>query len=377
MFENQNNFVKKLFAGPYFDNFERLAIGSYSSNNMTNLTSFGEFHHKEDVAKYVDSIRQASESYTDLDNAVPAVYNKNYASTTDNKITVIFFVSYVDDADVNIVRPHVRKLQDQGIRTVMIGHSAAANIDPASFNITRLEMITNDSNTVFNWGPTKTLPADDYQDWFRMVIDCQAMEITTEKPMLPGNPCGGHIVVVLDASKSWDGFSEEQFNDQNYVVRKLFIAPYFDHYERLALAYYSNTTSLASFGDFSDQSDVANYVRSIERSSVTFLTRALTRVYNNNYPLSANDKLTIVFFVSDIEEYEVQNARSWAQKLQDQGVRLVLVGHGNFKEDYVDVDRLAAVTNDPTTVFKWKDMESLPDDDYQTWFKEVLACPGY
>ncbi|KAI6220693.1 hypothetical protein M3Y95_01023000 [Aphelenchoides besseyi] len=188
-------------------------------------------------------------------------------------------------------------------------------------------------------------------------------------------PCDGQIVIVLDASHDSAAFDGLDFVYQNTLVKELFTSPYFDDFERLAIGAYSYGTNLTDFGDFHNQQDVADYVDSIQQDSNwgTWLQLGLYYVIEQNYTASPGN-LTIIFFVSDLEYYEVDDSRAYAVELQNKGVRLVLIGHGDFNQDFINMDRLAQVTGDPNTVFKWEDGERLPAKDYQDWFKQVLGC---
>ncbi|KAI6186100.1 hypothetical protein M3Y98_00096100 [Aphelenchoides besseyi] len=83
----------------------------------------------------------------------------------------------------------------------------------------------------------------------------------------------------------------------------------------------------------------------------TWLPLGLYYVIEQNYTASPGN-LTVIFFISDLEYYEVDDARAYAIELQNKEVRLVLIGHGDFNQDFVNMDRLAQVTGDPNTVFK-------------------------
>ncbi|KAI6202774.1 hypothetical protein M3Y94_00479300 [Aphelenchoides besseyi] len=370
LFKNQNNFVKTLFSRPYFDSFERLALGSYDRGN-TKLTKFGEFYDESDVTRFVDSVQQGQNFASMIEEALAAVYNQNYTSTKNEKITVIFFVSVIFDHSVMVARITTQKLEAQGIRVVFIAHSKQPS------NIEQLNDVADDPETIFFWDSRKSLPAEDYENWFKWVVKCRPSEVikTTEPPT---SPCNGKIVVVMDSSMERDGFTKRQFIDQKHFVEKLLLSSSFDHYERLAIAYYSNSTIITELGDLRDMSEVGNYLNLIkQQNSLPFLTRALERVYDQNYLSNSQDKATAIVFVSDVEEYEIQKANLWAKKLYDQGVRLILVGHGNFKEGYVNINRLADITDHPNTAFEWADNRNVLTDDYETWFKQALNCPGY
>ncbi|KAI6219059.1 hypothetical protein M3Y95_01126700 [Aphelenchoides besseyi] len=189
-------------------------------------------------------------------------------------------------------------------------------------------------------------------------------------------PCDCQIVMLLDATFDVNIFGVQQFEDQKDLVKKLFSTPYFDHFERLAMGYYDYYTTLTSFKYFANEADVVNFVDSINVNPVqhTHLIRALDFVYQQNYTSISGNQINFIFFVSDFESAEVKEGRSKAKALQDSGARVVLIGHGNFKDNYVRVDLLTQVTNDPSTVFKWDQNDRMPADDYQSWFKQVLGC---
>ncbi|KAI6178031.1 hypothetical protein M3Y98_00456800 [Aphelenchoides besseyi] len=149
MFNNQNNFVKTLFSGPYFDSYERLALGSYNRNNP-NLTRFGDFCGESDVTRYVDSIQQ----------------DQHFTSTIQSQ----FFVSVIYGYSLDSAREYTQKMQAQGVRVAFIGHSQTP---------LNIQLLNNLS--------------DDYKNWFKWVLKCQApKEIgTTESPT---NPCNGKII---------------------------------------------------------------------------------------------------------------------------------------------------------------------------------------
>ncbi|KAI6186101.1 hypothetical protein M3Y98_00096200 [Aphelenchoides besseyi] len=150
--------------------------------------------------------------------------------------------------------------------------------------------------------------------------------------------------------------------------KNLFNTPYFDHFEHLAIGSYLDIDArLSNFGDFKNKTDVFNYMNSLKAVGIN--------VYNKNYTSIPGDQITVVVFVSDFEKNEIKNARFYAKKLQDQKVRLVLVGHGNFKHHWLTMDQLIRITNGQSTAFKWDDGRSLPGDEYQSWFKQVLGCP--
>ncbi|KAI6231230.1 hypothetical protein M3Y95_00359300 [Aphelenchoides besseyi] len=191
------------------------------------------------------------------------------------------------------------------------------------------------------------------------------------------NPCNGNVVVVLDASAStWTPFNTQMFNDQNNLITNVFTSPFFDHFERVAIGSYNKYVQLTQFGIFRSASDVAAYVESIEQSAdPVYLQNGLAEVYNHNYPAVSTGKITVIFFVSDIRLSEVDSSRTWAKDLQDQGVRVVLIGHSAGSDNTFNINRLQAITNDSSTVFNWDPTKSLPDDDYQQWFKDVIGCP--
>ncbi|KAI6217733.1 hypothetical protein M3Y95_01205400 [Aphelenchoides besseyi] len=382
MFDDQNNLVKKLFTD--FNGFERLALGSYNVN--TNLTNFGDFQSQLDVSKYVNSLQQNSMYTSWLGIGLWSVYNKNYSF--DDKVTIVFFTSDVYDIEIPEGRRYAKLLQNQGVRLVLIGHGDS---EEDCYNMDQLARITNDWNTVFEWNEKKDLPDTDYQTWFKKVLDCPGFEATTPEPPTtktsftmrttnkPGHsdkPCDGRIVILLDASMSWDGFSNQQFEDQKTLVKKLFVGPYFDHFERLALGSYDGRTGYTTyFGDFRNEMDVQRELDDIEQSNeLTYLKGALETVDLQDFTSISGDRVVVVIFVSDLEDNEIHEGRQLTEKLQNLGIRLVLVGHGNFKDDYVNVSRLARVTNDPSVVFKWEDDKRLPADDYQTWFQQVIGC---
>ncbi|KAI6218600.1 Von Willebrand factor, type A domain-containing protein [Aphelenchoides besseyi] len=384
-FNKQNDFVKKLFADSNFDQFERLALGRYDVN--TNLTNFGDFKSQSDVAKYVDSLEENIRYYsTWLEIGLWSVYYQNYP--LDKKTTVVFFVSNVDDLEIPEALPYAKLLQDQGVRLVLVGHGDSKQ---DAYNTDQLSRITNDPSAVFKWDDDADLPADDYQTWFKQVLACPGYEVTTEKPVTfptttPSSgrttiqsvdkPCDGQIALLLDASTSWNAFTKQQFEDQKDLVKKLFVAPYFNGFKRLAIgSYLSYRVDITDFGNINNETQLERKLSYIfEGDVLSYLDQGLKSIYNKLASSWTYDKIVVVFFVSDIEEIEIDESRQWAKKLQDQGVRLILVGHGNFKDDYVNVDRLARITNDPSVVFKWDDGKRLPADDYQTWFKQVLGC---
>ncbi|KAI6231336.1 hypothetical protein M3Y95_00370900 [Aphelenchoides besseyi] len=379
MFNNQKNLLIKLFARPYFDNFERLALG-YLSENET-LTDFNHFHSESDVDNYIKAVQQDPTSEFQ-DSGIRDAYEKNYPSVSGDRITIVFFVSHIYEDEIDNERAYAKLLQDQGVRVVLIGHSIGSDY---YYDYSRLVKVTKDPSTVFNWDASKTLPSDDYQEWFKQVIGCSVVASSTSKPTIVSSsskspesksPCAGRVVVVLDASTSWIGFSTDQFNDEKSLLQQLLVGPYFNHFERLVIGFYAFDTNLTNFGDLGSESDVVQYLHSIQQSPnhITWLKNALMDVYYKNYPAISGDPITVVIFVSDIEENEVNDAAEQAKQLQDQGVRLVLVGHGNFKDDFVDLDRLTRITGDSSTALKWDDDKSLPADDYQTWFKQVMGC---
>ncbi|KAI6231523.1 hypothetical protein M3Y95_00390800 [Aphelenchoides besseyi] len=374
LFNNQNNLVKKLFTSPYFEDFERMSIGYYGGY-LYDTPEFGEFQSQTQVDSYVDSVSQDSQHASYLEGLLAYLYDYYTPLRSGGQdITIVIFVSYIRENVVDEARQYAKEIQDYGVRLVLIAHTTASEGD--DFDIARLVQITDNENDVFNWIAKKTLPADDYQQWFSQVIGCPQAAITTLKPST--SLCDGQIVIMLDASMSWEAFSKQQFDDEKELIKKLFVGPYFKNFERLAIGSYALRANLSNFGDLHSESDVASHVHSIQEDAthITWLTNALNDTYNKNYQSDWGDKINIIFFVSDIEEYEVNLSRPFAKKLQDQGIRLVLIGHGNFKQDYVSVDRLARVTGDASAVFKWNDGESLPSDDYQQWFRQVLACPN-
>lgn len=90
------------------------------------------------------------------------------------------------------------------------------------------------------------------------------------------------------------------------------------------------------------------------------------------YDLTEDTELsvTVAILVSTINQEQVNDARNSAATLQEQGVRLVLIGHG----DNADPDLLSQVTGDPSVVFSWKVTDNQPPD-YKNWFIQVLGCP--
>ncbi|KAI6198580.1 hypothetical protein M3Y96_00534300 [Aphelenchoides besseyi] len=357
LFINQKNFVKKLFADLNFDDYERLVIGSYNQN--TYLTNFGDFKNESDVNKYVDAIEQ--ENALDwLGNGLNDVMNQKY--TFYRNTTVIFFVSAcIACGDGEYTRENAKSLQDQGVRLVLVAHG-----DPEHISVRELAAVTNDISTVFNWDPRLTMPANDYRAWFKQVLACPI-----RKPVV--NSCGRQILVLLDTTADSEAFTMSDFDAQNNLINNLFTDSNFIEFERLAIGFYSNKANLTEFGDFYEQSDVSDFVNSIEPDydNALYLPKVLKAIYEHHYSWSINS--TIIVFLSDVETAEVEPARRYAKAIQDFGIRLVLVGHGDFEDDYVSVDRLVEITGDPDVVFKWDPDTGLPKD-YVGWFNQVLGC---
>ncbi|KAI6220771.1 hypothetical protein M3Y95_01031300 [Aphelenchoides besseyi] len=357
LFNDQKNFVKKLLAASNFDNYERLVIGFY--DDPATLTNFGDLKNESDVFNYIDSIKQG-QTLDWLGNAFYNVYEQNYTDAT-----VIFFVSMcIGCGETDYTTENAKGLRDQGLRLVLVDHAGSKRL-----SIDDLVTVTNDSSTVFDWDPRNSLPVDDYQEWFKQVIGCPNAK---PKPPLV-NPCRNQLLLVLDASMNWIGLTDKQFNHQKELVKSLFTDLFFDDFEKLALGFYSNSTNLTNFGDFRSESDVAKYADSIERdpTRLSYLQKGLQDVYDKGYSWKGN--FTVIFFVSDLETSEVEDARQKAKQLQDAGVHLVLVGHGDFDDDYINMDRLAYVTGDSSAVFKWEEGYGLPFPNYVQWFNEV-AC---
>ncbi|KAI6185254.1 hypothetical protein M3Y98_00002900 [Aphelenchoides besseyi] len=358
LFNEQKDFVKKLLAASNFENYERLVIGFY--DDPATLTNFGDLKNEREVFNYIDSIEQGV-TLDWLGNAMYDVYKQNYSDAT-----IIFFVSLcIDCSETGYTTQNAQGLRDQGLRVVLVDHASSHRL-----SIDDLVIVANDSSTVFDWNPRNSLPVDDYHEWFKQVIGCPDAK---PKPPLV-NSCRKQILLVLDASMKWIGLTEKQFNHQKKLVKSLFIGSYFDDFERLALGFYTNSTNLTTFGDFRNEFDVAKYVDSIERDStlLSYLQNGLQDIYDKAYSWDGN--FTVIFFVSDLETSEVETARQKAKQLQDSGVCLVLVGHGDFNDDYVNMDRLAYVTGDPNTVFEWENNFGLPFPNYVQWFNEIIDC---
>jgi hypothetical protein len=80
--------------------------------------------------------------------------------------------------------------------------------------------------------------------------------------------------------------------------------------------------------------------------------------------------ITIAIHVSSFTEPEVDTARANAQILQNQGVRLVLIAHGNN----ADVNFLSLVTGDASVVFRWLTTSHAPRDA-RKWLTDIMNCP--
>ncbi|KAI6212413.1 hypothetical protein M3Y94_00020600 [Aphelenchoides besseyi] len=163
-FNDQKELVKNLLSPPYFDHFERLALGGYEQSAY--LTNFGDCEDQSDVADFLNQTKQ--EQYAScLVCALNDIKNHRYFF---NKMTIVIFVSFIDEYDVRDARELAKQLQDQGARLVLIGHGKFTNEDWIS--IDRLSRITGDPSAVFKWDDGKSLPADDYHQWFKQVLDC-------------------------------------------------------------------------------------------------------------------------------------------------------------------------------------------------------------
>ncbi|KAI6208897.1 hypothetical protein M3Y96_00163700 [Aphelenchoides besseyi] len=352
MFNRQKDLLIELFARPYFYNFERLALG-YLSENET-LTNFNHFHSESDVANYINAVQQDSTSI--FQNSGPQnVYEKNYLSVPGDKITIVFL--YL------IFMMMTSTMNDQGVHVVMIGHSIGTDY---YYIYSRLVEVTNDPFTVFNWDASKH-----YQ------LPGAQLQVRNKQQFNINHPQNRRLLLLLSTQKvhvqgalslCWMLRLRELVSDEKSLFQRLLVSPYFDHFERLAIGFYAFNTNLSNFGDFVSETDVAQYLQSIQQypNYINWLKNALMDVNNKNYPAISGDPITLLIFVSDIEENEVSDATEQAKQLQDQGVRVVLVGHGDFEDDFVNLDRLTRVTGDPSTALKWDDKKSLPADDYQT-----------
>ncbi|KAI6217092.1 hypothetical protein M3Y95_01240300 [Aphelenchoides besseyi] len=193
-------------------------------------------------------------------------------------------------------------------------------------------------------------------------------------------PCEGAINILLDSSGGYrqgDGepFTKQQFTNQKELVKKLMVSPYFNSFERLSIGHYSTIVQTSGIGYFKDEDDVVKYVDSIRRDTRSFsrLDDCLDKLDFIFEPLL--NITTYIIFVSSLEASEVADALFHADSLQNQGVRIVLIGHGNYISNSINVQQLTNVVQDPRLVFTWNNEDEFPAEDIHQWFNDVLDCP--
>ena len=99
--------------------------------------------------------------------------------------------------------------------------------------------------------------------------------------------------------------------------------------------------------------------------------RALQGIAALNLNQETGPTITVVIFVSTIQQPQVADAREAAAEIQGQGIRLVLVAHGSDP----DVTLWAQITGDASLVFTW-DIKDAEPPNYQHWFEQIINCPG-
>jgi len=380
----KNFLIKQVFAGnsSNWNHVERLGLLWYATKTEHTFP-FNYFSDKgkdlDFVRRYISASSPLPKTTSSLSTALDDLNTKFNTSDSFGEVRFLVFVSDISQTIVDSVKASAALLQAKG-GLAMIG---LGNIDPDDKFFKQLTdkyrrwedpvgkpILTRWENFFWEqvYGCGGSPPSDAPTGGTELPITFPPIPTTAAPVPLP---CDGRIAIFLDRSSS---LGVGPFNNQRtFVGQKLFSNDIFNKYSRLSInSYDKQGTSPNDFGTVSSYNDAKAQVEDITKlsSDDSNLRKALVSVADYDFSTTIGAQITVIFFVSNLPDDQVDDARKAAQDIQGQGIRLYLIAHGSVSQD-----KMTQVTGDASMTYKWLVTASeIPD--YKNWFKTVLGCPS-
>ncbi|KAI6191096.1 hypothetical protein M3Y97_00190700 [Aphelenchoides bicaudatus] len=383
VFRAQNQFLAKDVFAANWNHFERLGLVWFNIKPMGR--PFGYYTEKtlKDIQRLILTTKQARAAHS-----LPDLFTFLASYQPDEsfpEVNYVVFISKLDSNDVDSIKGTVDQLKQHGnVTFILLGDQADPNQEQTrkltNHYIVWMDPDVKTSPRPDNWNDrlwTTAYGCDEAilpsspatEPSFPASFPTDA-PTTTPVPEIP-IPCAGSFVLGLDTSKA---MTSNTFKNQNAFVPTLFTATIFNHFERMTLGYFGRYYSeIPDFNYYNSVDDIKEFID----TKVTKMTKDNAKLrlflqYIYEEVLFGNTQakpITVIAFISNLDDTDVAEAKEYGDKLIENGVRIALVNLGN-----VNQSKMQQIT---PNIYTW-DAENnpKPSDDYQTWFKQVVNCPG-
>ncbi|KAI6171127.1 Cysteine endopeptidase [Aphelenchoides bicaudatus] len=373
--QQKSFFINEVFAGNW-NHLERLALLWYAEKNEY-WVPFGFFN--DNTAKNLSFVRELVASKFPIQKTTPTLTVAFQAlldkySTNDDfaeVASIVFYSQVLDQTTVDKSLQLANDLNSNGHKLAIVG---VGDVDPNGL----LKQLTNNYAV---WKDPSTDPK--LPNWEQFFWD-QAYGCSSQVPSDP--PTIGTVpTVTFPAIKTTTPIvttvppSEALFwrdiSDHDFVGQQMFADAIFNEYNRLGLGVCTRAGGSVDngFGSILSSADVSTYVDSVTRNSKysAQLYKCINAIALLDLASQTDVPITVAIHVSSITSEEVEFTTESAKNLQDQGIRLVLIAHG----DNADTTLLGEIVGDPSVVYKWPTDSSAPSNPSE-WITDIMNCPA-
>ncbi|KAI6228733.1 hypothetical protein M3Y99_01193300 [Aphelenchoides fujianensis] len=292
----------------------------------------------------------------------------------------IVFVSRIDQATVDAIRPFVQRLQQKNYELTFV--AVGAQLDAALF----LQLSPN----LIQWDVKRQDTPADWRSQFwtaygcadepseNMTVEPSVSLSTQSSPTQPTTPAApscrnGTFAIMQDTSGK--ALDIDLYWTSLKFVRYTLYPRIYQEIDHFWWGYYGSADSW--MGDFSNDTPaevnqtLAGYAQNKDDAN---LIQALTNPELLSLVDAASGQITLVVFVSGMSDDIVKECEPAAAALQAKNVRLVLVAVARYNRPNLEL--MAKLTRDRDAVQFWDSSRQPEPRNFKRWFDYTVGCPN-
>ncbi|KAI6221941.1 hypothetical protein M3Y99_01520400 [Aphelenchoides fujianensis] len=375
--QKQVDFISNRVFTDEWTELERLTLVQYDQTAWD--IPFVDDETAADVRREVRNVVQVS--YANLTRLFESIdrWQKEAAAEVVHSIV---FVSRIDQATVDAIRPFVQRLQQKNYELTFV--AVGAQLDAALF----LQL----SPLLIQWDVERQDAPADWSSQFWTAYGCadepsgettvepssSSSTFTQSSPTQPSTPAApscrsGTLAIMQDTSGK--ALDIDLYWTSLKFVRYTLYPRIYQEIDRFWWGYYGAADPW--MGDFSNDTPaevnqtLAGYEQHKDDAN---LIQALTNSELLSLVDSTSGHITLVVFVSRMNDDIVKECEQAAAALQAKNVRLVLVAVARYKQPNLDV--MAKLTRDRDAVQYWDSSRQAEPRNFQRWFDYTVGCPN-